>query len=466
VITSSAEGIFPTQTVQFQAAVTDRDGRVLNGVPVTWTTDAPQALQIDPSTGEAIGLSVGSVGVTATAGGVSERIVFVVHSRLAALSIGPPAHPLATAVGVGRSVALEPRADVAPGAPAEGIEFEWLSSDASVASVNSEGVVTGRAPGTAVITLRSEAKEASMPVQVERGFTVTELGGLGGTSSDQGVMYTTRVTGLNNQGWAVGYAVRPDGTWSAMLWRDGQALDLGFATAQAFGVSDAGHVVGATLGRGFLWQDGKVTMLAPGSSHSDRPVAVNRQGMVVGNGSEGTNQYRLLSWNADGSLRTLAGLDGFGEAHAVNDAGDVAGQYRFGEEWAGFVWRTGAVERLPMMAATALNDRGDLAGWRHGEGVVLVGGVPHTVAADRLGGYVMGGMNSSTVVVGHYQYLGTPRSAFVWRGDAVLDLTGLVTEGNWEIRRAVAVNDQGWIAADAVDVATRRQASLLLTPVP
>lgn len=77
----------------------------------------------------------------------------------------------------------------------------------------------------AVISARLVAQ--NQPAQGKRQvrYTITNLGTLGGTSSN--------ASGINNRGWSVGDAnLAGDGTEHASLWRNGVITDL-VATTQA-----------------------------------------------------------------------------------------------------------------------------------------------------------------------------------------------------------------------------------------
>ncbi|MBB3224952.1 PEP-CTERM sorting domain-containing protein [Pseudoduganella umbonata] len=113
----------------------------------------------------------------------------------------------------------------------------------------------------------------------------TYLPGLGGTVNSVHDIDSagTVVGGSNFSGDAYGHAV---------MWRDGEAIDLtpGFAySTTAFGLNDLGQVVGTGSGPGWIWTDGRVAQLNqlidPASGWSiDSAFDINNAGQIVAHG--------------------------------------------------------------------------------------------------------------------------------------------------------------------------------------
>ncbi len=88
--------------------------------------------------------------------------------EFASLSLSP-----ASAFTVaGGSVRLSAVPKDADGRKVSGISLSWSTSSASVAEVSSSGVVTGVAPGAALITVNAEGRSASATVEVMEGAVV------------------------------------------------------------------------------------------------------------------------------------------------------------------------------------------------------------------------------------------------------------------------------------------------------
>jgi probable HAF family extracellular repeat protein len=113
---------------------------------------------------------------------------------------------------------------------------------------------------------------------------------------------------INEAGLVVGVAQNSDGTDRAVLWSDGQPMDLGTlggADAGASAVNKGGQIAGAARTRdgalqAFVWSDGAMTGLGtlPGSRHS-RALDINDRGHVVGVAiapSFEQNRHRAVLW--------------------------------------------------------------------------------------------------------------------------------------------------------------------------
>src|SRR5215210_1851425 len=72
----------------------------------------------------------------------------------------------ATEVQVGQTLQLTASAQDAAGAPLEGRTFAWTTSDETLATVSSAGLVSGVAPGSVEISATSEGVAGTMAVTV------------------------------------------------------------------------------------------------------------------------------------------------------------------------------------------------------------------------------------------------------------------------------------------------------------
>jgi len=121
----------------------------------------------------------------------------------------------------------------------------------------------------------------------------------------------------------------------AFLWSAGeQPRELpilpGSIWAMAFDINDFGDVVGGWSNGvsygGFLWTESAGLQAIPGLASSftwecQSPVAINNFKQVVG----GSNRRAFL-WTEDQGVRDL-GLPFESEAHAINNLGNVVGEY-------------------------------------------------------------------------------------------------------------------------------------------
>jgi probable HAF family extracellular repeat protein len=130
----------------------------------------------------------------------------------------------------------------------------------------------------------------------------------------------------------------------AVLWRNGNAIDLGnlggdgrFAGIYATGLNDAGQVVGDsdTTGdasfHGFLWQEGHITDLGtlPGDAYSSA-TAISNNGMVLGISISASFSPRAMLWRNGTAtdMNSLVPQDTalyLQSACSINEKGEIIG---------------------------------------------------------------------------------------------------------------------------------------------
>ena len=155
------------------------------------------------------------------------------------------------------------------------------------------------------------------------GWTLTELGTLGGASSV--------ADGLNNAGQVVGYAEAADGTPYPVIWRSGLVAALSTRPGRALALSPAGVVAGNVMS-----PDGQrldATLLSGGHAYGlgalggsfSTAVAVNDSGQVVGYARTADEKDHAFLATASGmvDLGTFGGL--YSYAHGINQAGLIVG---------------------------------------------------------------------------------------------------------------------------------------------
>ena len=209
----------------------------------------------------------------------------------------------------------------------------------------------------------------------EKG-TMTPLPTLGGSR--------TYAYLINDAGQAAGYAVTADGEAHAVLWDRGQLIDLSSpvpgspcdCVSNARGLNARGDVVGfefsfaTTTSVALLWSAGSRTVIATNdSSVSYIPDRINDRGEVSGNrdtlapgGHPDLNPFfwsagTLTEWNRDAVTS---------RATAMNRDGQVVGEASNGATGIqGFVWDAGQVTELAWpgySTAADINDRGVIVG--------------------------------------------------------------------------------------------------------
>jgi probable HAF family extracellular repeat protein len=141
------------------------------------------------------------------------------------------------------------------------------------------------------------------------------------------------VLGLSDTGWAVGVrSASQKAVQGAFLYADGGFTDLGTLggkstlpyseDATAYGVNDAGHIVGEALTpagtlHAFLWQNGAMSDLGVlPTATTSTATAIDAVGEVVGSSSNPGVFTHATFWSAAGVLHDLGTLPGGTESFA------------------------------------------------------------------------------------------------------------------------------------------------------
>jgi probable HAF family extracellular repeat protein len=105
---------------------------------------------------------------------------------------------------------------------------------------------------------------------------------------------------------------------------------LGGSSSRAYGINDAGQIVGWSYPAGdaaphaFLWQNGTMTDLGTLGGSFSLAYGINDAGQVVGYSNTAGNDHAFLWQN--GTMMDLGTLGGsFSVAYGINDAGQVVG---------------------------------------------------------------------------------------------------------------------------------------------
>jgi uncharacterized protein YjdB len=129
---------------------------------VRWSTSDPRTLQIDAE-GVATGIAPGRAIVTVRrAGAVAGCALEVQPALVTRLAVWP----LAMTVGEGETGQIAVELFDAAGKPLEHRPLRWESSDPSTVTLDSDGTVHGHTPGRAIVTVRCDAAEATVDVEV------------------------------------------------------------------------------------------------------------------------------------------------------------------------------------------------------------------------------------------------------------------------------------------------------------
>jgi probable HAF family extracellular repeat protein len=312
-------------------------------------------------------------------------------------------------------------------------------------------------------------------VSTQPGYSVTDLGTLGGTTS-----YARAINAVDQ---VTGYAATSSGQYRAFLWSGGVMTNLGTLGGSAsygMGINDAGQVVGysttaASLTHAFLYSGGTMTDLGTLGGSYSYAFGINNAGQVVGYSSNASGQYHAFVYSAGvmSDLGTLGGTSSY--ALAINASGQVAG---YSTTTAGqthaFRSSGGVMTDLGTLGGTSsvgydINVSGQVAGYSTtaaGQNRAFVTSGSTLTNLGTLGGtYSIGyGLNDAGQVVGYASNPTGTYRPFLASGGANYDLTTLVPAGSALTPSYVyALNNTGRIAGYGRTSGGQYHA-LLLTP--
>ena len=150
------------QTTQLTATPKDASGNPLAGRVVTWSSSNATVAAVN-GTGLVSGQAAGSATITATSEGQSgTSSITVTLAPVATVSVTPTS----AAIQPGQTVQLTATTKDANGNVLTGRVVTWSTSDGTIATVSTSGLVAGVAAGTATITATSEGKSGTATILV------------------------------------------------------------------------------------------------------------------------------------------------------------------------------------------------------------------------------------------------------------------------------------------------------------
>ena len=162
-VTPATTSVAMGQTAQLTAELRDASGNILTGRVVSWSSSQTSVATVS-GTGVVTGVSAGTATITATSEGqVGTATATVVAPGVRTLTVTPSS---ATISALGGTVALTATVRDPSGAIINA-SVTWSTSNAFVATVSSNGTVTGHFTGTATITGKSGSATGTATITVK-----------------------------------------------------------------------------------------------------------------------------------------------------------------------------------------------------------------------------------------------------------------------------------------------------------
>lgn len=301
---------------------------------------------------------------------------------------------------------------------------------------------------------------------------------------------------INNLGEVIG-AAGPStnvsrGTWIGdrpFIYRDGVKAEIdpaGTPTNWAWGLSDAGHVVGAYRANqtniyGALYHDDSVTTLATFGGLYSRAFDVNSVGQAVGWAEDANNNNRafLYSHGTMINLGTLAGDSS--EAWAINDLGQIVGTATYSaldNARHAFLYADGVMTDLGTFGgksseATDVNESGQIVGVADLPllGMLRARAFIYENGTKRSLGTLGGDWSRATAINDLGQVVGLSRNSqganrpFIYHDNQMFDLNTLIEPSSgWSLLEAVDINNRGQIVGAGLIHGNYH--AFMLVPVP
>lgn len=333
-------------------------------------------------------------------------------------------------------------------------------------------------------------------------FSVADLGVLGSYSiGTSWIVSESGATAINNAGQVVGFSTASDKPFHPFLYQGGVMHDLGAPSGDgpwsyyATAINASGQVVGRSGDQPVRYSGGIQPLGAlPGGDGTGQAFGINDAGVIVGSASAGSGQIHAFRYQG-GTMQDLGALGAAtasgqvysrSQANAINAAGQIVGTSTvslvspFGLIIQhAFLYQNGAMTDLGTLgdsshssAASAINASGQVVG---SFSTSTIGGPFHAFLYDHGQMHDLGllngdpssslgatGINDQGQIVG--LSIGNSSSAFLYENGHMYDLNDLIPrDSGWKLFEATGINDLGQIVGEGQNPQGKDHA-FLLTP--
>jgi len=312
------------------------------------------------------------------------------------------------------------------------------------------------------------------------GFSVTNLGTLGGTESE--------ARAVNNNGQIVGYSFNASQKRRAFLYSNGQMTDLGTLgglESEAYDINDSGVIVGqaknaSAKNRAFVY-NGTMQDLGTLGGEESFASSINNSNQITGAATVNGGLYHAFRTQGN-QLQDLGIMGGFySYGFGINSAGKVVGYgYLDGSEGGvrGFIYQNATMTPLGTVggrdsSAKAINDSDHIVGssaYLQNSGTqhafLYFGGQMRDLGTLGAAQSFAKDINNSGQVVGSLELtlFGRDYRAFFYDGTTMRNLNTLIPQDSgWILNEALGSNNNGQIVGRGT--INNQSRAFLLTPV-
>ena len=155
-------------TRQLNATAKDASGNTVGGITFKWSSANPAIASVDSASGVVTAIGNGTAAITASASGVTGQAAVAVAQQVNAVAVTPGTAGLSA---IGDTARFTAAATDANGNAVSGISFLWVSSDPGVATVDTTGLATAKAPGQTTITAAARGVPGNADLSVTQAAT-------------------------------------------------------------------------------------------------------------------------------------------------------------------------------------------------------------------------------------------------------------------------------------------------------